>query len=83
MTWTVLSSSSSEASLARASSFSACRCLPGDPCWPSADDWAKLNATLRGRLIETVPLSTVCHDPNYDAAKCAALKAGWEDPSIQ
>ncbi|KAI9793346.1 MAG: hypothetical protein M1816_000238 [Peltula sp. TS41687] len=61
---------------------STCRCLPGDACWPNADEWAKLNRTVQGRLVATVPLASVCHDPNYDAAQCAALMEGWELPTI-
>ncbi|UNI17859.1 hypothetical protein JDV02_004173 [Purpureocillium takamizusanense] len=67
--------------LADASSTSlSCRCLPGDACWPSDRTWAKLNATVGGRLVATVPIGSPCHDPTYDAAACAALQASWKNP---
>lgn len=62
---------------------SRCRALPGDPQWPNEAAWAKLNSTVRGRLIATVPIGSVCHDPNYDAAACAALKEKWMQPVTQ
>ncbi|KAF2805464.1 isoamyl alcohol oxidase [Mytilinidion resinicola] len=58
-----------------------CRCIPQDPCWPSTADWDRLNDTLSGRLIATVPLAHVCHDPQYNQTACDALKKGW--PYIQ
>lgn len=54
-----------------------CRCLPGDACWPSDSTWAKLNSTVSGALIKTVPIGSPCHDPNYDEAACAALQDSW------
>ncbi|KAF7714347.1 FAD/FMN-containing isoamyl alcohol oxidase MreA [Penicillium ucsense] len=55
----------------------ACRCFPGEKCWPSETTWARFNRTVEGRLVKTVPLGTPCHAPNYDAVTCATLKAGW------
>ena len=69
--------------LTLAQTTSTCRCLPGDSCWPSATEWAQLNTTVRGLLIPTVPLATVCHDPNYDEAACALLQAQWQMPLTQ
>ena len=63
--------------------FTSCKCFPGDSCWPSSGDWDKLNSTVAGRLIATVPLAEACHDPNYDPVKCAALQAGWQNPGTQ
>lgn len=62
---------------------SKCRCLPGDDCWPSKSSWDDLNSTVSGRLVETIPIGSPCHDPNYDAEACAALQARWTDPSLQ
>ena len=60
-----------------------CYCLPGDSCWPSASSWESLNSTVGGRLVATVPIGSPCHDPNYDAAACAALKSDWTTPLPQ
>ncbi|KAL2000899.1 hypothetical protein VTN02DRAFT_2487 [Thermoascus thermophilus] len=66
----------------RSTSNSSCRCLPGDACWPSASAWAKLNDTVQGRLIATVPLASACHDPTYNETECAYLKEQWDLPEI-
>ena len=62
---------------------STCKYLPGDAGWPTKTTWNKLNTTVSGRLIATVPIGTPCHDPYYDAAACAALQANWEAPQTQ
>ncbi|KAJ4196951.1 hypothetical protein NW767_009194 [Fusarium falciforme] len=69
---------------ATASSYKAsCKCFPGDSCWPSQREWARLNSTVGGRLIATVPLGTPCHDPRYNAEECAHLQDEWLYSSIQ
>lgn len=60
-----------------------CRCFPGDPCWPTESHWTKLNSTLGGRLIRTVPIGAPCHDPNYNEEACQAVRAAWNDPDTQ
>lgn len=60
-----------------------CKCLPGDACWPSASGWSGLNQTVSGRLIATVPLAHPCHDPDYDAERCQALRDEWQNPALQ
>ncbi|KAL3295350.1 FAD binding domain-containing protein [Colletotrichum asianum] len=57
-----------------------CRVLPGDAAWPSTDSWNTLNTTVGGKLIATVPIGSVCHDPNYDEAACTALQDAWVLP---
>ncbi|KAH7109428.1 FAD binding domain-containing protein [Dendryphion nanum] len=57
-----------------------CRCLPTDSCWPSRDVWSKLNSTVDGKLVATVPIGSPCHDPTYDANACEALKKQWFNP---
>jgi hypothetical protein len=54
-----------------------CRYLPGDDGWPSPQEWDKLNTTVHGQLIATVPLGSACHDPTYNAKECAQLQEGW------
>ena len=56
---------------------SKCRLLPGGPQWPSVSDWSKLNSGVEDRLIATVPLASVCHDPTYIEAECLALQESW------
>ncbi|KAF2181436.1 isoamyl alcohol oxidase [Zopfia rhizophila CBS 207.26] len=59
-----------------------CRCASTDDCWPSDADWAKFNASIGGRLVATAPLASVCHEPNYDADACNALKLQWTSPFL-
>lgn len=60
-----------------------CRCIPNDDCWPSKAEWNSLNSTLDGKLIATIPLATVCHEPNYNAEQCYRLKEQWLTPDLQ
>ena len=60
-----------------------CKCMPGDACWPSTEDWTALNRSLSGKLIATVPLGSSCHDPTYVEAECLSLQQQWFKPEIQ
>ena len=60
-----------------------CKCFPGESCWPSTESWESLNATVGGRLLETVPLAQKCHDPQFDNATCSALQSEWQSPGVQ
>ncbi|KAI8629042.1 FAD/FMN-containing isoamyl alcohol oxidase MreA [Xylariaceae sp. FL1651] len=59
-----------------------CRCFPGDACWPTEETWSSFNSSVGGKLIRTVPIGSVCHDPQYDEEACEAVKARWMDPDI-
>ncbi|KAH7394284.1 hypothetical protein BKA66DRAFT_509596 [Pyrenochaeta sp. MPI-SDFR-AT-0127] len=59
-----------------------CRCAPTDKCWPSNQDWAALNQTVDGRLIKTVPLGAVCHDPMYNESECKKIRDTWDSLDI-
>lgn len=62
---------------------SSCKNIPGDRDWPSSGDWAGLNDTLGGRLIETVPQAHICHlEPyqGYNETSCEALQDAWNSP---
>lgn len=60
-----------------------CRYLPGDANWPSPRDWATLNSTVGGKLIQTVPLAAPCHDPTYNQEVCTQYQALWAFPNYQ
>lgn len=54
----------------------ACKCYPGDNCWPDQRAWAKLNATVSGNLVAVTPVGSVCFKSfegkaTYNAAQCA------------
>ncbi|KAK8046079.1 hypothetical protein PG996_014143 [Apiospora saccharicola] len=59
-----------------------CHVLPGDPDWPSTPSWDALNVTVGGRLIRTVPLAAVCHDPQYDEKACQELRDIWTQATL-
>ncbi|KAK8022027.1 FAD-dependent isoamyl alcohol oxidase [Apiospora rasikravindrae] len=64
---------------------SSCRVLPGDTNWPTPQDWQDLNKTVGGRLTETVPRESVCHDApysHYDAVACAELQKTFDFPTL-
>lgn len=63
---------------------SSCKYIPGDNGWPSDTKWSQLNQTVGGRLIQTIPLGSVCHQTgfnNYDADKCKAVQEEWTSPA--
>lgn len=66
-----------------ASEPEACRCYPGYSCWPSPYEWDDFNASVDGRLIRTIPLGHVCHDPTYDEDACRHLRRRWNAPETQ
>lgn len=57
-----------------------CRCFPGDTCWPTLSDWDRLNETLDGKLVATVPLAAPCHDPIHNKTRCQVLRDNWQWP---
>ncbi|KAI8964617.1 FAD-binding domain-containing protein [Daldinia sp. FL1419] len=63
-----------------------CYSTPGDPLWPSENDWNSLNETVRGKLIANIPLAASCHysylgkNDTYDQEKCDALRDVWFFP---
>lgn len=54
---------------------SRCKAFPGDPAWPSEEEWARLNRTLDGALLKPLPPAAVCYrtSPNFDQAACDFL----------
>jgi hypothetical protein len=79
---TVVGGLSSLAAFAQAGTpEDSCRNIPGDKAWPSKDEWAKLNETINGQLIKTVPMGSVCHYApygNYNQTECEALRESWD-----
>ena len=60
-----------------------CKCMPGDACWPSTEEWTALNSSLGGKLVATVPIGSPCHDPTYVEAECLSLQQQWFMPEVQ
>ncbi|KAI0371891.1 FAD-binding domain-containing protein [Pilatotrama ljubarskyi] len=62
-----------------------CRCLHGDPCWPSADEFAQLSSELSTPLIRPHPLAQPCYlesslvSSSRDSYACSDVLTHWED----
>ncbi|KAF2422407.1 FAD-binding domain-containing protein [Tothia fuscella] len=56
-----------------------CKCRPTEACWPSENDWSKLNNTISGRLIKAVPPASVCYSshPSYNQTACTRVRSQW------
>ncbi|KAK3938316.1 hypothetical protein QBC46DRAFT_441054 [Diplogelasinospora grovesii] len=54
---------------------SRCKTFPGDPDWPTDDDWSHLNISLVGALLKPRPPASVCYpgDPSFNSARCSFL----------
>ena len=62
----------------------ACKCTPGDSCWPSTQIWTLLNATVSGALIKTTPIAISCYPgARQNAAQCQNIDNSWSDPYFQ
>jgi hypothetical protein len=75
------------ASVAAAVNGRECKNIPGDPDWPSQQQWASLNKTVGGKLIKTVPLASVCHSEGtfarFNESACDTLKGQWDYSQVQ
>lgn len=62
-----------------------CKVFPGDAEWPSAQDWDRLNQTLNGALIQTVPIAAVCYPelPQYNQERCDYVTNRWDNSTLQ
>jgi hypothetical protein len=63
-----------------------CKYIPGDAGWPSPQAWARLNDTIDGRLLATLPLARVCHQSGdtgsgpfsaYNSTACNDVKTAF------
>ncbi|KAF1835486.1 hypothetical protein BDW02DRAFT_578714 [Decorospora gaudefroyi] len=60
-----------------------CKCYSDNACWPTHNDWDRLNKTVDGTLQLAIPPGAVCHNnlgndtSVYDAVKCAETQANW------
>jgi hypothetical protein len=56
-----------------------CKAVAGTSSWPSDSAWAKLNTSLSGALIRSVPPGGICHQgqPNYNITACPTIASLW------
>ncbi|KAL2825262.1 hypothetical protein BJY01DRAFT_241572 [Aspergillus pseudoustus] len=70
-------------SMCRDTTTYACRCQPGQLCWPTDDDWTTLNSTGEGNLLALKTLAYPCHSPDFNAAKCAHIQSNTHNASYR
>lgn len=70
----------------------ACKCYPGDVCWPDQSKFQKLNKTVDGNLRVNLPPGAPCYNTfkgplgdvnTYDAAECSKVTSNWYDEQFQ
>lgn len=66
----------------------ACKCYPGDDCWPKQSAWDALDAEVDGNLHVHVPPEAACYNTfdgplgsveTFDQEKCDAATENWHD----
>ncbi|KGO58251.1 FAD linked oxidase, N-terminal [Penicillium expansum] len=61
-----------------------CKCIPGDPCWPSLVTWDALNTTVSGKLIRNIPVAISCYPGTYqNHNECARVSSQWSNSTFQ
>lgn len=64
-----------------------CRYIPGDAGWPTQSDWDRLNTTINGRLVQTIPVAHVCHQSGvfseYNQTACRDLGIAFQDAGAE
>ncbi|KAJ7601169.1 hypothetical protein C8J56DRAFT_767713 [Mycena floridula] len=61
----------------------ACKCLYGDPCWPSDSEFAKLASQLSQPLIHPTPPEAACYPASAPSGNCSAVISGTQDGNFR
>ncbi|KAL2126391.1 hypothetical protein VTI74DRAFT_1009 [Chaetomium olivicolor] len=70
----------------------ACKCYPGDYCWPNNGQWQKLNNTVGGNLHVNIPPGAPCYNifkgplgdiSTYNASECEKVTSNWYNEQFQ
>lgn len=54
-----------------------CRCLYGESCWPSDDDFNTLSSQLSQPLIHPVPPASACYPIDNPSGNCSDVEQNW------
>ncbi|KAJ2935615.1 hypothetical protein H1R20_g1478, partial [Candolleomyces eurysporus] len=62
----------------------ACKCYPGEKCYPAAAAWTRFNATVGGNLQVALPPGAPCYNAlgeikTFDQARCNQVQTNWGD----
>ncbi len=62
-----------------ATSSKICRCLYGQSCWPSEQDFVSLSSNLSRPLIHPVPPASACYPIENPSGNCSDVQLNWRD----
>ncbi|KAF9450811.1 FAD-binding domain-containing protein [Macrolepiota fuliginosa MF-IS2] len=54
-----------------------CRCLYGQSCWPSEQDFSSLSTLLSQPLIRPVPPASACYPVGNPSGNCSDVQQNW------
>lgn len=64
-----------------------CKLFPGDAAYPSVLEWAALNLTTGGALLQPVPQAHICYANGTgsvpDPSECSYMTDEWTNPFFQ
>ncbi|KAI8898797.1 hypothetical protein BC833DRAFT_564654 [Globomyces pollinis-pini] len=49
-------------------------------CWPNNQLWENFNSSVNGRILDIIPMNSVCRLDNYDAKACSEVKSNFTNP---
>ncbi|CAA7268634.1 unnamed protein product [Cyclocybe aegerita] len=58
---------------------SQCRCLYGEPCWPSQSTFSALSDQLSQPILHPVPPESACYPPSSPSGNCSALLSSFDN----
>ena len=56
-----------------------CKCVFGDPCWPSDAEFEKLAAQVSQPLVRPLPPASPCYVSGTNSTECAEVTTNWTD----
>ena len=56
-----------------------CKCVFGDPCWPSDAEFEKLAAQVSQPLVRPLPPASPCYVSGTNSTECAEVTTKWTD----
>ncbi|EFY91870.1 isoamyl alcohol oxidase, putative [Metarhizium acridum CQMa 102] len=61
-----------------------CKLTPSDRDWPSLQEWAALNSSIGGALLQTHPAASSCYrgNPLHSSVACKTVEANWTESAF-
>ena len=61
-----------------------CKLTPSDSAWPSVREWAALNSSIGGALLQTNPAASSCYqgNPFHSSIKCKTVNGSWSESAF-